>query len=84
MTESLPTLSATTIAEEPRREKYMYAQQLVMGSGRDLCSWERDGIGIELRRIGMGAGQLVVGTGGSGTGKLVRATLKISPNSPRM
>jgi len=52
---------------------HVYAQRLIAGSGRerDLCSWEPDGIGIELHGTGMGAGQLLAGTGGSGTGKLV-------------
>jgi len=52
---------------------HVYVQRLIAGSGRerDLCSRERDGIRIELRGTGTGAGQLLAGTGGSGTGKLV-------------
>ena len=61
---------STTTAEEPRQEKYMYMLSN-LSQDRDLCSWERDGIGIEHRGIGTGAGQLLAGMGGSGTGKLV-------------
>ena len=43
----------------------MYAQQLIAGSGQ-----ERIGIRIELGGIGIVSGQLLVGMGGSRTGKL--------------
>jgi len=79
---------STTIAEEPRQEKYMYM----------LSDWlrDRDGNGtyvhgnaIELHGTGTGVGQLLAGMGGSGTGKLVpcntlthtQALLKAEPIS---
>ena len=66
------------MAEKPHRKQiHVYVSATGHGTHgigtreRDLCSPERDGIGIELRGTGTGAGQLLAGTDGSGTGKLV-------------